>query len=201
MSVPPSRSRQDSRPWALTCVPLLTCALQVGKGGHNPPHTQSSRSLALISRALVLMHAQYIWTLIRGEDGAGAFDGDVSNVYATDGSCRACTFPMVKGSLEGSVVTCGSCGSKFDLEDGSVVEWLPGQGVMGFMAKQLNSKKEPIDAGILRTRVSQSGRVYVRLPDGTLPITKTAAVRAAELAAPLTAQEQVKAAQEKAKGN
>lgn len=147
------------------------------------------------------MGVNYIWTLIRGEDGAGAFDGDVSNVYATDGSCRACTFPMVKGSLEGSVVTCGSCGSKFDLEDGSVVEWLPGQGVMGFMAKQLNSKKEPIDAGILRTRVSQSGRVYVRLPDGTLPITKTAADRAAELAAPLTAQEQVKAAQEKAKGN
>ena len=142
---------------------------------------------------------QYIWTLIRGEEGAGAFADDVSDVYCTDGSCRACTFPMVKGTLEGSVFKCGSCGSKFNLEDGEVVDWLPGEGPMGWMSKQLNSKKEPIAAGVLRTRVSQSGRVYVRLPDGTLPITKTAADRASELAAPLTAQQQVAAAQEKAK--
>merc|ERR1719247_333834 len=31
--------------------------------------------------------SNYIWTLIRGDDG----DGEGSTVWATDGSCRACT--------------------------------------------------------------------------------------------------------------
>ena len=63
-----------------------------------------------------------------------------------------------------------------------MLKWLPAEGPVQFMAKQLNKDKEPVAAGILPTRVSKSGRVYVRLPDGTLKITKTAAERAAELA-------------------
>lgn len=129
----------------------------------------------------------YIWTLIRGEDGAGAMADDFSNVYATDGSCRACSFPMVKSSIQKEPtgeysVTCGNCGSRFSLEDGNAFEWLPGNGPLQWMAKKLNENKEEMAAGVLKTRVAKSGRVYVRLPDGTLPIQKSAADRAAELA-------------------
>ena len=45
-----------------------------------------------------------------------------------------------------------------------------------------NKGKEQMDAGLLKTRTAQSGRIYVRLPDGTLKMTKTAEDRAAELA-------------------
>ena len=39
----------------------------------------------------------YIWTLIRGDEGAGQIDEDVySDVWATDGACRACSFPMTQ---------------------------------------------------------------------------------------------------------
>jgi len=156
------------------------------------------------------MGQNYIWTLIRSETGAGALRGDEesSNVYATDGSCRACTFPMSKSTISkvegGDVLTCASCGSKFAMEDGAVIEWLPGEGPVQWLAKQVNSNKEEMAAGVLPTRVSKGGRVYVRLPDGTLPITKTAQDRADELsgaAAPMTAKERVEAAQAKAKGN
>jgi nitrite reductase/ring-hydroxylating ferredoxin subunit len=158
----------------------------------------------------------YIWTLIRGEEGAGAIDEDsFSNVYATDGSCRACTFPMTKATVETAASStvntatlgCPACGAEFSLLDGSVIKWLPGEGPMQFVTKQLNKNKEPIAAGILPTRVSKSGRIYVRLPDGTLPIAKTAADRADELAgsvsdglagAQLSAKELVKAAQARA---
>ena len=150
-----------------------------------------------------------IWTLNRG---TGAAADDESNVHATDGSCRACSFPLTKAVLNTeadgtSSITCGSCGSKFSLTqgEGTVLDWLPGNGPIQWMAKNLNSAKEQLAAGILPTRLSQSGRVYIRLPDGTLPMAKTAADRAAELsgaeqAAPLTAQEKVKAAQQKAAG-
>ena len=73
---------------------------------------------------------------------------------------------------------------------------------------QLNEKKEPMTAGVLKTRVSQSGRVYLRLPDGTLKIQETAAERAEKLASGegfkevaknvQTLSERVQAAQQKA---
>lgn len=129
----------------------------------------------------------YIWTLIRGEAGAGQFTDDVfSNVYATDGSCRACTFPMTKATIEkeaeGVTMLCPACGTKWNLDDGSVMKWLPGEGPAQFITQQLNKGKEQMDAGLLKTRTAQSGRIYVRLPDGTLKMTKTAEDRAAELA-------------------
>merc|ERR1719238_2004735 len=106
-------------------------------------------------------------------------------------------------------MTCSSCGSKWSLDDGAVMSWLPGDGPVQWMAKKLNEKKEPIAAGLLKTRVAQSGRVYLRLPDGTLPIAKTAEQRAAELAnfgndndsvfAAASAKDAVLAAQKKSK--
>ena len=124
----------------------------------------------------------YIWALIRGDDG----DSEGSTVYATDGSCRACTFPMTnaKASKEGDSksLTCPSCGTKYDLESGEPIEWLPGNGPIQWAAQQLNKNKQPDKINLLMTRVSRAGRIYVRLPDGTLPIAKTAEQRAAELA-------------------
>jgi len=129
----------------------------------------------------------YIWTLVRGEEG----EGENSTVFVTDGSCRTCQFPMIKGEVAKDAqgdfsITCPTCGSQFSLEDGKVLKWLPGEGPVQFMAKQLNKDKEEAAAGTLPSRVSQSGRIYLRLPDGTLKITKTAAERADELASIVT---------------
>lgn len=149
----------------------------------------------------------YIWTLVRGEAAAGQEGEDeASSVYATDGACRACTFPLVKGALAyeagAPTLTCASCGSKYNLDDGAVLEWLPGNGPVQWGAKMLNQNKEPMAAGLLKTRVSQAGRVYVRLPDGTLAISKDAEARAAELAGGGSqgVMEAVQAAQKKARG-
>jgi hypothetical protein len=112
----------------------------------------------------------FIWTLVRGEDGTG----EGSTVYATDGSCRACSFPLMNATVtkENGVATmeCKNCGSSWSLENGSSVDWLPGDGPLQWAAQQLNKKKEPGNINILMTRVSRAERVYVRLPDGTLPI-------------------------------
>jgi len=125
----------------------------------------------------------YIWTLIRGDDGVG----EGSTVWATDGSCRACTFPNTKATVStdedgGYSMDCATCGSVFSLTDGKPSKWLPGEGPAQFIAKQLNKDKEPLGASLLMTRVSKAGRIYVRLPDGTLKITETAAERAEKLA-------------------
>ena len=125
----------------------------------------------------------YIWTIIRGDDG----DGEGSTVYCTDGSCRACQFPTMNSNVEkaadGSLnMRCQSCGTIHSLEDGSPIEWLPGNGPIQWAAAQLNKAKQPEKVNLLMTRVSRSGRVYVRLPDGTLPMARTPEQRAAELA-------------------
>lgn len=155
----------------------------------------------------------YIWTLVRGEEGAGGMAGDASNVYATDGSCISCTFPMIKSTIAKDGETgdytmdCPACGSVWSLKDGSVLKWLPGEGPVQWAAKQLNKEKEERPATLLKTRVAQSGRIYVRLPDGTLAITKSAADRADELsgyssdAPELSAKDKVLAAQKKKKAS
>jgi len=156
------------------------------------------------------MGQNYVWTLFRGEEGAGAIADGYSNVYATDGSCVSCTSPNFNSKLEKQdgeyVMNCGACGSVFSMETGAVLKWLPGEGPVQWMAQQMNAKKEEQPTNVLKTRVSQSGRVYVRLPDGTLPMAKSAADRAAEAAElnpfgetpPQSAKEQVMAAQKKA---
>jgi nitrite reductase/ring-hydroxylating ferredoxin subunit len=112
----------------------------------------------------------FIWTLVRGDDGVG----EGSTVYATEGSCRACQFPLIKGKTEkdGNIMTltCANCGTAYSLEDGDTVEWLPGDGPLQWAAQQLNKNKEPQKLNVLPTRVSRAERVYLRLPDGTLPI-------------------------------
>ena len=124
-----------------------------------------------------------------------------ATISKTDGSCRACSFPMTKAEVvpsdDGSApsLVCNTCGSSWSLGDGSVRQWLPGNGPAQFLSKQLNKNKEPERINLLKTRESLSGRIYVRLPDGTLQVTKSAADRAEELSTFAS----VKAAQEKAK--
>lgn len=155
------------------------------------------------------MGQNYIWALMR----AGPPEGEEPNVYATDGSCVACQFPMSKAVLTNEdgleLLDCKTCGSQWNLKDGSVHKWLPGDGLGQIAMKAINKDKEPKPVNLLTTRVSQSGRIYIRLPDGTLKIDKTAAERAAELASGeglkevaknvQTLSEKVAAAQQKAK--
>merc|ERR1719460_912918 len=121
---------------------------------------------------------EYIWTLIRGNPFVkDAPEGSPeATVYATDGSCRSCLFPLTQSSVEregdGFAMTCGLCGTKYSLDTGEVLDFLPGNGPAQFAAKLANRDKKPEPCTVLKTRVSQSGRAYVRLPDGTLPITR-----------------------------
>jgi len=145
----------------------------------------------------------YVWALVRGEAQAdGGDDDEETNVYATDGACVACQFPMSKADVvkeDGlELLDCKTCGAQWKLKDGSVHKWLPGVGLGQMAMKMINKDKEPKNINLLPTRVSRAGRVYVRLPDGTLAITETAADRAAELSGQ-SPMEAVAAAQEKAK--
>lgn len=121
------------------------------------------------------MGQEYIWTLVRGDPVIDGDDFPESTCYITDGSCRTCLFPLTNGKVEpeagGYSLTCGCCGTKYSLDTGKVLDFLPGNGPVQFAAKLANRNKEPQDASVLKTRVSQTQRCYVRLPDGTLPIT------------------------------
>ena len=81
------------------------------------------------------MGQSYIWALRRGtpvEEGANPED---SVIYATDGTCRTCLFPLTKGEVtplkdeegyegegkeDGHALTCGLCGTKYNLVTGEV---------------------------------------------------------------------------------
>ena len=49
-----------------------------------------------------------------------------------------------------------------------MLDFLPAANPVQWAAKMANEKKGPQPAALLPTRVSRSGYVYVRLPDGTL---------------------------------
>merc|ERR1719152_223651 len=83
-------------------------------------------SMKAVEAGMTPQGQNYIWTLIRGNDG----DGEGSTVYATDGSCRACQFPTFSSKAtqvgDSMQLTCSSCGTSWSLEDGQPIEWLPG---------------------------------------------------------------------------
>lgn len=124
----------------------------------------------------------YVWALVRGDpvkDG----DAESSTVYVTDGSSRCCTYPMTKGEVTrledddgyegegGHALTCTLCGTKYNLVTGEVMKWFPKENLVQAATALANKDKEPEPCTVLKTRVSKAGRSYVRLPDGTLPIT------------------------------
>ena len=144
----------------------------------------------------------YVWALVRGEPGPDD-DDEETKVYATDGACISCQFPMNKAVItkeDGKqLLDCKTCGSQWDLMDGSVHKWLPGEGLGQIAMKAINKDKEQRPINLLTTRTSQADRVYLRLPDGTLKITESAADRAAALSGAQSPQEAVAAAQQKYK--
>merc|ERR1719247_3723334 len=111
---------------------------------------------------------EFIWSLMLGQE-----DGQVARtVYAMDGSCRQCKFPMLEGkySREDGVpsVSCPVCGNVTDLSTGEVTTFLPANNPVQWAAKLANEKDGPQRLAVLPTRVSKAGRLFLRLPDGTL---------------------------------
>ena len=68
-------------------------------------------------------------------------------------------------------VTCsrhGLVGTRYSLESGEPLDFLPGDNPVRWLAKVANEKNGPQRLAVLPTRVSQSGAVYVRLPENTI---------------------------------
>ena len=136
-----------------------------------------SGSMKAVAAGVAPQGQEYIWTLVRGDPLVEGEDPqETSTIYATDGSCRSCLFPMTQSIVEpdgkGSyTIECGLCGSKWNLDTGEVLGWLPAKGPVQFAAKMANKDKPEQPCTVLKTRISKAGRSYLRLPDGTLPIT------------------------------
>lgn len=120
---------------------------------------------------------EYIWCLVRGEvapqTDAAAAQEEEPQLWAVDGSCRSCQFPLISAeyAVEANGVptlTCKCCGNKYSLEDGECLEFLPAKNPVQWAAKIANENKGVQSMAVLPTRVSKSGKVYLRLPDGTL---------------------------------
>lgn len=117
----------------------------------------------------------YIWCLVRGELTGADAEGDVTDkVFAVDGACRTCQFPLTQaqyaagGGGNPQTITCGCCGTKYSLESGETVDFLPGDNPIRFAAKLANEKKGPQRLASLPTRVSTNGNIFLRLPDNTI---------------------------------
>jgi len=65
-----------------------------------------------------------------------------SKYYAADNRCLHMGGNLSQGKLEGTVVTCPLHGSQFDLQDGHVVRWLKGSGVLSSMTKAVKGGKQ-----------------------------------------------------------
>jgi nitrite reductase/ring-hydroxylating ferredoxin subunit len=108
-----------------------------------------------------------------GADRALARFGAGNNIFAMVGNCPVCTWPMSNGKIEyledgmTAAIACGLCGTKYSLETGEVVEWLPGDGPVQWTQKQIHKDKKQDILGTAPTRLHK-GKVYVRLPEGTL---------------------------------
>jgi 3-phenylpropionate/trans-cinnamate dioxygenase ferredoxin subunit len=78
--------------------------------------------------------------LVQGREILLARVGD--KYYATDNRCPHMGGKLSHGKLEGAIVTCPLHGSQFDLEDGRVVRWLKGSGVMSSIGKLFKSPRQ-----------------------------------------------------------
>jgi len=56
-------------------------------------------------------------------------------VYVTDGRCPHLHAHLVKGTLDGTVLTCPLHGSQFDVRDGRVLRWTQFSGVVKTVAE------------------------------------------------------------------
>ncbi|KAL1522566.1 hypothetical protein AB1Y20_017551 [Prymnesium parvum] len=108
---------------------------------------------------------EFIWCLLRGKQ---VKDEEEPQLFAVDGACRCCQFPLLNAQMDNdaSKLTCGLCGTSWSLANGECIDFLPATNP--WAAKKANEAKGPQRLGILPTRVTKAGKVYLRLPDGTL---------------------------------
>jgi len=121
------------------------------------------------------MGQEFLWNVVRASSRAEDQAPEDTVVYAVDGACRVCQFPLTNANLEGELggekpqeLSCPLCGTKWEMDGGECVDFLPAKNPVQYAAKLANEKKGPQKLAILPTRVSKSGRVWLRLPDGTL---------------------------------
>jgi len=128
---------------------------------------EDSGSTKAVQAGVTPQGQEFIWCLMRGKKTA---KDEEPNIYAIDGSCRQCQFPMLNSEIDAAAGTldCPVCGNKWNLEDGELIDYLPANNPIQWASKLANEKKGPQKLGMLPTRVSGSGKVYLRLPDGTL---------------------------------
>lgn len=62
--------------------------------------------------------------------------------FAAANKCPHLGGDLSKGKLEGTVVTCPRHGSRFDVRDGSIVQWLKGPGLVKTLAKIVKPEKQ-----------------------------------------------------------
>ena len=62
-----------------------------------------------------------------------------NNYYAAANRCPHMKGKLARGTLEGTMVTCPLHGSQFDLNDGKVVRWMRGTGVLSRVGKIFKS--------------------------------------------------------------
>jgi 3-phenylpropionate/trans-cinnamate dioxygenase ferredoxin subunit len=63
------------------------------------------------------------------------------NIYCADARCPHLSGDLTKGTLQGTVLTCPVHHSKFDLKDGSVVQWTDWSGVAASVSKLFKSPR------------------------------------------------------------
>jgi hypothetical protein len=156
----------QARPRAYDQLGANSCAAQGPAGcclaSSTPRH---SRRCCGVSTTQAPQGQEYVWTLIRGLPMKEGQDPQESSCYVTDGSCRTCLFPMPQANVEAVVdengepshtISCGVCGTKWDLNSGKVLDFLPGNGPVQFAAKLANSKKEETPCTVLKTRISKA---------------------------------------------
>lgn len=117
--------------------------------------------------------SEYIWSVVRAEPSMDDETKQASEtVYAVDGSCRCCQFPMTAASYSHTngrdELTCSCCGTKYALDNGEVLDWLPKSNPIQWATALRVGDVKPSAMASLPTRVSKSGRVYLRLPDNTM---------------------------------
>ncbi|KAG6546895.1 hypothetical protein Mapa_011511 [Marchantia paleacea] len=91
-----------------------------------------------------------------------------SLLYTIKANCTTCQFPMIDGKVElvgegdDLTIECPLCHSKFSVVDGDVAEYCPKDGPLQWFVGTLKSKTEPVAAKVYPTRMSNSGRIYVK---------------------------------------
>jgi 3-phenylpropionate/trans-cinnamate dioxygenase ferredoxin subunit len=63
------------------------------------------------------------------------------SLYAVDGRCPHMGGRLAQGRLESTVVTCPRHGSRFDVTNGNVIQWLQGSGLLSRIGTVLKSPR------------------------------------------------------------